>query len=248
MRNTILVALIILALASLACQLTSSVGLQITNHPKPELPAPSLEPFEAAGCTFNEYGYGECPPASPFAALGCDQLRAPHGLLGGLEPSYPLALCLYAPFQHQDTAQGDPFSEPHLYNDGCMMPALVRYVIYKDGNFEVLSTLDNLRAVYAPLESPDEALSYSLAATGLSAYYDQQCQLGYRYFVDQLEDTHVRQVGGNYQINLYDYQVCGCGPHTTSIITVQVSPEGNIQTLSEQPAYEDPAEDGLCID
>lgn len=248
MRNRILVTLIVLALATLACQLTSSVALQIANHPQPELPAPSLAPFEAAGCTFNENGYAECPPDSPFAALGCDQLRAPHDLLGGLDPTYPLALCLYLPFQHQNPAQGDPFSAPHFYNNGCMMPALVRYVIFKDGNFEMLSTMDELSAVYAPLESPDEALSYSLAATGLSAYYGLQRQLGFRYFVDKLEDTHVRQVDGSYQINLYDYQVCGCGPHTTSIVTVQVSPDGVIQTLSEQPAYENPAEDGLCVD
>lgn len=238
----------LLILASLSCQLTSSVSLQVINHPQPELPPIDLAPFEAAGCTFNEYGIGECPPDSPLVTQGCDKLRVPDELLGGLDPAYPLALCLYYPTQHQGAIQGDPFNEPNFYNDGCMMPVYVRYAIFRDGDFEILRTLDELSAAFAPIESPDEALSFSLAATGLEARFDQQRQLGYRYFVDQLEDTNVRQVDDGYQINLYDHQVCGCGPHTTSIVTLQVSPDGNIQTVSEQPAYENPEEDGLCVD
>jgi hypothetical protein len=238
----------LLILASLSCQLTSSVSLQVINHPQPELPPIDLAPFEAAGCTFNEYGIGECPPDSPLVTQGCDKLRVPDELLGGLDPAYPLALCLYYPIQHQGAIQGDPFNEPNFYNDGCMMPVYVRYAIFRDGDFEILRTLDELSAAFAPIESPDEALSFSLAATGLEARFDQQRQLGYRYFVDQLEDTNVRQVDEGYQINLYDHQVCGCGPHTTSIVTVNVSKDGDIQTVEEQPAYENPDEDGLCVD
>jgi hypothetical protein len=248
MQTKLITFFSVLILSTLACQLTSSATLGMVNHPQPELPAADLSPFEAAGCTFDEYGNGECPPDSPFAELGCDQLRKPGDLLGGLNPAYPLALCLYYPLQHQESTQGDPFAEPRFYNDGCMMPVYVRYVIYKDGNFEVLRSIADLRVAYAPVESPDEALSYSLAATGLEARFNQQRQPGYRYFVDRLEDTSVIEAEGGYQINLYDYQLCGCGPHTTSIVTLLVSPDGDIQTVEEQPAYENPAEDGLCID
>ncbi len=38
---------------------------------------------------------------------------------------------------------------PRFYNDGCMMPVYVRYAIYRDGNFEVLRTVDDLSATYA---------------------------------------------------------------------------------------------------
>ena len=248
MNKKTLTSLLLVALASLACQLTSSVTMQVTKHLEPELPPISMAPFEAAGCTFDEYGSGKCPPDNSLVELGCDQLQKPGDLLGGLDPAYPLALCLYYPLQHATEAQGDPIDEPRFYNDGCMMPVYVRYAIFRDGNFEVLSTLDELSATYAPIESPEEALSYSLAATGLEARYGQQRELGYRYFVNHLEDTYVRQVDEGYQINLYDYQVCGCGPHTTSIVTVEVFANGNIHTLEEQPAYENPEEDGLCVD
>jgi len=248
MRHKFLTIPIILVLTTLACQSTSSVTMQVTRHPEPELPPISLAPFEAAGCTFDEYGSGECSQDSSLVELGCDHLRKPDDLLGGLDPAYPLALCLYYPLQHATEAQGNPMDEPRFYNDGCMMPMFVRYAIFKDGNFEVLSTLDELSATYTPIESPEEALSYSLAATGLEARYGQQRELGYRYFVNHLEDTYVRQVDEGYQINLYDYQVCGCGPHTTSIVTIEVLANGNIHTLEEQPAYENPEEDGLCVD
>jgi hypothetical protein len=220
----------------------------VINHPEPELPPISLAAFEAAGCTFNEYGIGECPLDSPLVELGCDQLRKPDHLLGGLDPAYPLALCLYYPFQHADETQGDPMDAPRFYNDGCMMPVFVRYAIFRDGNFEVLNTPEDLASTYELVESPEEALSYSLAATGLEARFGQQRELGYRYFVNRLEDTYVRQVDEGYQVNLYDYQVCGCGPHTTSIVNIEVFANGKINTLEEQPAFENPEEDGLCVD
>jgi hypothetical protein len=248
MHKKILLSLLLIALTTLACQLTSSITMQVTNHPEPALPPISLAPFEAAGCTFNEYGIGECSQDNPLVELGCDQLRKPGDLLGGLDPAYPLALCLFYPLQHADKAQGDPMEAPHFYNDGCMMPVYVRYAIFRDGNFEVLKTLEDLASAYELVESPEEALSYSLAATGLEARYGQQRELGYRYFVNRLEDTYVRQVDEGYQVNLYHYQVCGCGPHTTSIVNVEVFANGKINTLDEQPAYENPDEDGLCVD
>lgn len=248
MTKKLLAAAAFLALAAAACQLASSIGLQVTNHPQPEFPPPNLAPFEAAGCTFDEYGNAECPPDSPIAALGCDQLRRPDDLLGGLVPRYPLAVCLYYPTRHISASEGDPFATPKVYNEGCMMPAFVRYVVARDGDFEMLSTPEGLQAAFAPIDSPGEALSYSLAATGLSAYFGLKREMGYRYFIDGLEDTNVRQTGDNFQINLYHYQVCGCGPHTYSIITVRVDPDGNLQTTEGQPAFENPAEDGLCVD
>ena len=248
MNKKILAIFTSIILTTLACQLTSSVNLRVINHPEPELPPISLSPFEAAGCTFDERGIGDCPPDSPFVGLGCDQLRKPDDLLGGLDPAYPLALCLYYPIQHTNETQGDPLEELHFYNDGCLMLVYMRYIIFKDGNFEVLRTLDDLSATYALIGSPNEALSFSLAATGLEAHYGQKRELGYRYSVNKLEDTNVSQVDEGYQINLYDYQVCGCGPHTTSINTIEVFANGNIHTVEEQPAYENPEEDGLCVD
>ena len=53
-----------------------------------------------------------------------------------------------------------------------LLPQMVRYIVYQEGQFRLVSTFDEFRALYAPIESADEALSYALATTGLSARYN----------------------------------------------------------------------------
>jgi hypothetical protein len=125
-------------------------------------------------------------------------------------------------------------TDEFIYTDGCMMPIYVRYAIEKDGQFQLLKNQGELKATYAPIESPDEALSYALASTGLEARYNLETPSGYRYQVNQLEDTHVVETGDGYDVLLYHYQVCGCGPHTTSTVLLHVTGE-DIQEIERTP-------------
>jgi hypothetical protein len=203
--------------------------------------------FEEAGCAPDEFGRWDCPDDSPITALGCDSIEEPEELLGALNPTYPLARCLYYPIQNQQE-NPEALNEERLFNEGCLLPIYVRYTIFRDGQFAAIKTTDELKEVYGPIETREEALSYALAATGLEAKYGLQRQPGFRYFQDTLEDTYVAEQNGGYEVLLYHYQVCGCGPHTTSVVRLQVSREGEIQELSNNPIYEDPEEDGLCVD
>jgi hypothetical protein len=199
------------------------------------------------GCKADEFGGWDCPDDSPITALGCDQIDEPGELLGALDPAYPIARCLYFPIQNQQE-NPDALAEPRLFNEGCLLPVYVRYVVSQDAEFLTVNNITELQELFTPLESPEEALSYALAATGLEARYGLQRQPDYRYFQDTLEDTSVVEQDGGYEILLYHYQVCGCGPHTTSAVRLQVTREGEIEELSNNPVYEDPAEDGLCVD
>jgi len=60
------------------------------------------------------------PETSFVSDPGCDTLGEPGELLGALEPSYPLARCLYFPIQHQ---QKDPnaLNALRLFNEGCLL-------------------------------------------------------------------------------------------------------------------------------
>jgi hypothetical protein len=206
-----------------------------------------MAPFEETGCAEDEFGGWTCPEDGPIAVLGCDAIASPDDLLGALDPAYPLARCLYYPTRHQQE-NPDALNEERLFNAGCLLPVHVRYVISRDGQFVSINNLAELQETYAPLESPEEALSFALAATGLEAKFGLQRQANFRYFVDQLEDTHTEEVDGDYEILLYHYQVCGCGPHTTSAVLLRVSRDGDVQETSTTPAYENPEEDGLCVD
>ena len=134
-----------------------------------------------------------------------------------------------------------------VYKTGCLMPQLVRYLVFQDGKFKLTASLEAFRALYAPIESADEALSYALAVTGLSAQYNLKAG-AMRYKVSVLEDTHVEQSGEGFNVHLFYYQLCGCGPHGTSAVEVTVSRSGEVQQGERRLIFEDPSQDGLCVD
>ena len=235
----------LLLLVTLSCNLPGRSRVKVTNHDAPPLTL-SSEPFQQAGCVADEYGRWTCPAESPLADLGCTRFTAAPALLGGLSPSLPIALCQILPLE-EGTGILLPEGE-YLYQDGCMMPIFVRYVVDTDGAFQVIKNLSELQAFYAPIDSSDEALSYALASTGLDAVYGLEYQASFRYFTKSLEDTHVVANDRVYEVYLYRYQFCGCGPHTTSLVQVDVGKDGSIQKIQTIPAFEDPKQDGLCVD
>jgi hypothetical protein len=242
MRRSIL-GLLIVILA--ACQPNASTPTaipftpapRIVHHPPPVIPEMNLEAFEKASVVENNpdlfYTSGSIPD-SPLAALGCQEIARPSDPLGALTPAYPVAICRTR--------------ERGLYSSGCMMPVNMRYVIFHEKQFEVIESLDEFQAFFAPIESASEALSYALATTGLSAVYGMQLPPGYSALTDTLEDTHVTDVETGYQINLYKSWHCGCGPEAMDMTTVLVTRAGAVTTLSQARVYEDASGNILCVD
>jgi len=230
-----------------SCQAIKSLDMQVINHAPPQAEPPSMAAFEEAGCGIDEEGWWVCLDDSPITALGCDRLKPTDALLGALAPTRPMAECLYYPTQHLEE---DPaaFDAPRLYTEGCLLPVYVRYVIFEEGEFTSLSTLNDLQIAISPLESPEEALAYARAATGLQAKFELKRPPTFRYLTDRLEATHAVQTPEGYKVLLYHYQICGCGPHTTSAVWLEVSRDGDIREISRTPAYENPLEDNLCVD
>lgn len=111
-----------------------------------------------------------------------------------------------------------------------------------------LATQKEFATFFAPIDSPEEALSFALAATGYSAYSQFDTLPDFRFFSDTLESTRVEQDNAGYKVNLFYYQLCGCGPHTTSVVDVQVRKDGSLEIGELKKLYEDPTQDGLCVD
>ena len=231
LKLVILAAMIILAVG---CSSTP----QVINHPAPQFSL-NTTAFDQSGCSEDQNGRQVCPADSPVGRLGCEQISTPGMYLGGLEPAYPLNVCWIA----QTTGDSQ-----YVYREGCLLPQYLSYVIWENGSFRRLADQTDLRAAYAPILSKNEALSYALAATGLAAYFDLQAPSNLRYFSERLEDTHVEVSPEGYLVHLYHYQLCGCGPHTTTAVEILVRQDGRLEELSRSPVYEDPEQDGLCID
>lgn len=187
---------------------------------------------------------------SALVALGCSEIQPASNLLGGLEPSYPIALCMiqYIPGESSEELTAEIDSGQFFYYTGGLLGNFIRYVIYKNNEFVLLKTEEDFRNVFAPIESPEEALSYALAVRNLSAYYGIEYIPGYEYEVDTIEDTYVIPEEAGYRVHLFYYQVVGCGPHWTSAVDVHVSTDGIVEEVSSTPLFRDPNLDNLCVD
>jgi len=214
---------------------------KILNHEKPilDLRTPSIETL---GCPPGDLSdFNLCTDGSPLQAIGCLGVYKPDSLLGGLQPNYPLLECIL---------EGNKY----LYQRGCSLTLNMGLVAYKmggdfqlldsisklrNGDFQLLDSISKLRKMYAPIESEEEALSYALAGTGLSAYYDLNISKEYEYYVDKIEDTYVFKDGEDFLVHLYDYRRCGCGQHETYTVDVRVNHDGHIQKIREELVYRD---------
>jgi len=215
---------------------------QVINYPQPSISKIDVEIFrQAAGLPASEGPFSvsieSLNKSNPLASLDCLTIAEPNALLGALEPPYPMATCTAG--THVD--QG-------LYRVGCMFPGVMRYVIYRDGEFQSIASREELQALFAPITSENEALSYALALTGDEAKYGLNSLAGYRMFISPLEDTHVLKVDNGYQINLYEFDLCGCGPHLYKVVNLVITTDGSLIVRSRGRAFEDPHDDGLCVD
>jgi hypothetical protein len=214
-----------------------------TNHPAPSLKI-DLKPFQDAGCKLDPKNLMRCPTSlPPFDKIGCDEILEAPPLLGGLKGGVPVMLCVLEP---EPDAVLDPTQ--FLFNQDCQQaPYLVRLIAYMGGQFQLIKSVDGLKAAFTPLTTPEEALSYTLAATGLQALYGLKDD-NMRYLTTQIEDTRVQSDADGFTLALYSYGLCGCAPHTMSYQAVKVNFQGDLKFAVPQPIWEDPTKDEVCRD
>ena len=182
--------------------------------------------------------------------FGCQDIQAPSRLIGGLDPAYPIAICAIQPMPGETNEElaAEIESGQFFYYSGGLFGSYVRYIIYQNGEFVLIKAEEDFRKVFAPIESPDEALSYVLAVKNLSAAYGLQYDPAYAYEVDTIEDTYVTSDADGYLVHLFHDQAFGCGPHWTSEVDVHVSVEGIIQERNVRQIFRDPNLDEVCFD
>jgi len=222
--------------------------VQVVDHPKPDLEV-DFSPFEEAGCPLGQSGYRKCLEDSPLYSLGCDFIQPASELLGGLTPVYPIAKCLYRPYDHPEVS--DPYSIPeseYIYRSGGLNPELVRYLIQMDGEFKIIKNPDDFRATFSPVETQNEALSFSLALMNVYASYDWEVDKQFHYYVKELEDTFVEKVNDDYVVHAFAYQLFGCGPHYTYAFDIKVTGDGQVEEITREKLFNDPDKDDLCVD
>lgn len=222
---------------------------KIINHPPPPNIPVAFDEFTNAGCPAGTSDQ-PCGADTALADFGCSDILIPSNFIGGLNPPYPIALCQID--LRSGTTSPEIESEidagEYIYPLGGLSGSFIRYVVFQDGEYRLLKTEDEFRTMYAPIESPEEALSYVLAVTRYSASYGMEYDPTMKYEVRTLEDTYVTSESDGYILHLYFHQFYGCGPHWTSAVDVHISFEGIIREIGQTQVFRDPTLDDLCVD
>lgn len=217
--------------------LPGSISKKVIQHAAPDIKMDHSY-FENLGCFNNP----DCLPENlRNLDYPIDYISKPADMLAGLDPSLPLAVANTNGFSAEDEL-------PSVYVKSCMIQQYIRYLVLVNDEIRLIDSQEKLAALYAPIESENEALSYAIAATGLSAVYDLPEKTNMKWYTDKVEETYVTESGGGYLVHLFDTFLCGCGPHVVRSVDLIVSTDGSITFSDAVDAYSDPEMDGLCID
>lgn len=217
--------------------------------PYPRVLRHQLPPLATVPGDFERYGCHpagglelECPKDSPIGKLGCVRLWTSL-VLSGVTPLEPLAGCEVVDPTHS-IEPGD-----YVLASGGLLPIYTRYLALSESGPVLLKSASAFRERYAPVDSPAEAITFVTALTDLSVFNSFDGPRRLRYFLPVLEETEVVATSSGYLVkNLLRKKLFGCGPHTNWLVDVAVSHDGSVQVVTERKAFEDPQEDGICVD
>lgn len=240
------IPIFVLFIAS-ACSLpwVSTSSENVVASTPPIVEAQDLSPFQNIGCVWQTDNYAVCNQDSIPKKMGCDTLITAPQYLNTIHTGSQFVNCTYAP---QLQTPPDETDAKGLYDSGCSIKVKQRLLMYQDGDYLLIRDLEDLKYNFAPITTAEQALGYAIAATGAEARYDLENLKGYRILTDNLQETTVQAVEGGFEVVLFRYLACGCGPHTTLMQTIKITNSGDLEFVKSTSAFENPEEDDLCVD
>jgi hypothetical protein len=201
------------------------------SHPPTVIEHPPLD------WTINGQGFGDVgckgklqESCSELIALGCDEIQGPRFHLGGLQPPYAVMECVHE--------EGAPPDMEHFTQLDGLDRRYRSYVIQQDGEYRLINKKSEFKEIFAPVESPAEALSYAMAMTSLGARFDIDPDANVDYLVDVVEETHAEETPDGYLVYLFDWShKMGCNVHPFYAVTVMVTREGDVNEVERQEIY-----------
>jgi hypothetical protein len=166
-----------------------------------------------------------------------DYIIPANQLLGSLKPKYPLAY-----------GMSYGYNVNSLYMEGCLNPTGYSLIVKDSLGFQIINDQNDLKALFAPIETKEEALSYICAFSGQEPKYAFEIESRFRKLVKSINTTYSIENEDGFEVNLFDYRECGCGPHTYFMVIYMIKRTGEIYVKETVQLYEDPLQDGLCVD
>lgn len=161
------------------------------------------------------------------ASFGCEQQHS-FPELDALTPAFPAYFCrrsaknLLHPFAFQAS--------------GCLFPGYITFIVEHQGQATAPQSQAAFHALYAPIDTPAEALSYAIAITQFTQENRQIVLPGYRPFDQRTIPYQVStEAADRYraQIMVQDGPRCGCAKRSLQAVTYQITKNGQISIVEE---------------
>lgn len=163
-------------------------------------------------------------------ALGCDEIRPPAFYTGGLMPPFAIGECIH---------YGEsPPNRAYFKRPAGLDSRYRSYIVFQGDDYRLIIRRTEFREIFAPVESADEALSYAMAVTSLTADFSIDPNANIEYLVRVIEETHVEETPAGYVVHLFDSdRQMGCDTHEFFAVKVLVTQAGEVSELSREKIY-----------
>lgn len=204
--------------------------VQVTEYPPLDWSL-NAQRIEATGCLGKlTEARAEGYSCQELLDLGCAEVQVPHFYAAALQPPYPFMECIHA--------QDKPADPVYFRQLNGLDPRYRSFAILQDGHYRLMIQKADFRETFAPVETPEEALSYAMALTGLGTRFDLQSLDGVEFMVNELSETHVEETPDGYLVYLFDWShQMGCDIHPFYAVTVLVTPEGEVREIARVEIY-----------
>lgn len=198
--------------------------------------------FIEAGCVDTGNGALDCSAIGLEERFSCeDYMRVPDDL-GGLSPRLPIIECNVLVENWTEAP------EEGIVREGCLLPLYRKYIVLSGGEYKLIGSKEEFVDLFAPVDSPEEALGFAVALTSAYAAHKLSIPENYRVFVQEIRTTYVEEKDGSYNVHLFLAQPCGCGNHPYYAVDYVVTRAGDVRETASEKIYENPQFAGLCVD
>lgn len=217
------------------CQL-SDRGMEVIHH------KPINDPYDYSllsglpGITLNTSN-GVTAVGDLTQDLSCDYVSRPSNSIGSIIPLYPL---IQIGIIGRDSDERQIIESEGYFSVWVGMAGAYyrRYAVFKDGTWHVLKNMNDLKNMFAPIETKAEALSYAILATCYYPRYDLSYDSDYTYYTNVIEETYVTENDTTYTVVLFDDTISGCESPYLDRIRIRVGFNGDVSIIDSKTLCE----------
>jgi len=161
---------------------------------------------------------------------------------GGLKPKFEMAEVSTHQIKGNDCLNRLNLNEINEMCEYC-----IDLVIKKNGKYILVKSDDDLKELFAPINSEEEAISYVSIITGTYPMYDFKQVEDMQFLVGNFNRTYASRKKDGFETVTFDYDIFCCPPHKYNLTRCLVDFEGNVKVLERYAVGIDP-NDHKCND